>query len=128
MWTRNNFNRNFASNFSSSQKKTLIIKTKCTYFFNKLLYFTLFGVCLRACRAKLWETFLRSSFITSRIWSPGRRRPPLKAAPKKQNDQIRPYSNYPEGGGGTLRDSPAPLLQRKLYFQGDRFLRGAGGA
>ena len=69
-------------------KKTLIIKTKCTCCFNKLLYFTLFGVCLRACRAKLWETFLRSSFITSRIWSPGRRRPSLKAAPKKQNDQI----------------------------------------
>ena len=87
MWTRNNFNRNFASNFSSSQKKTLIIKTKCTCCFNKLLYFTLFGVCLRACRAKLWETFLRSSFITSKIWSPGRRRPSLKAAPKIQNYQ-----------------------------------------
>ena len=33
---------------------------------------------------------------------------------KNQNDQIRAYSNFP---GGSLRDSPAPLLQRKLFFK-----------
>ena len=82
------------SSFTRVKRIHLKTNQKCNLSIYLSIYLsTLFGVCLSACSAKLCVTFLKSSFITSNIWSPGRNRLSLNAAPKIKISYLKHYED-----------------------------------